>query len=72
MTKKLHIHFDPEGDYLEVRFGNQTRSYFEMIGQDAFVRHDESSGEIKGYAFFNIQKRKDKILRDLEVEIPIN
>ena len=69
-NKKLRIHYDPEGDCLEIRFGASTPSYYENRGNDTFIRIDEATGEVKGYAFFNVQKMKDK-LRDVEVEIPL-
>ncbi|MDP3728974.1 MAG: hypothetical protein Q8R18_06010 [bacterium] len=69
MKKRLHIHFDTEGDLLELRFGKVTPSYYEDLGNDIFERHDEKTGKIKGYAFFNVRKRKEKV-RDIEVMIP--
>ena len=65
------IHYDPEGDFLEIRFGKPTPSHYEDLGDDTFQRIDEKSCEVKGYAFFNVQKRKNKQLKDLEVEIPL-
>ena len=70
MKQKLYIHYDPEGDFLEVRFGKATPSYYEDRGDDVFERHDEKTKKIKGYAFFNVQKRKEKELQDIEVIIP--
>ncbi len=67
--KKMFIHYDKEGDFLEVRFGPPTPSYYEDIGDDMFERRDEKTGNVIGYAFFNVQKRKER-LRDIEVEIP--
>ncbi|MEK6951095.1 MAG: DUF2283 domain-containing protein [Nanoarchaeota archaeon] len=69
MNQKLHIHWDPEGDHLEVRFGEAKPSYYEDLGDDVFERRDEETDQIMGYAFFNVQKRKQ--LCDLEVEMPI-
>ncbi len=65
----MAIHYDPEGDYLEVRFGEATPSYYEDIGDDVFERHDEETEEIRGYAIFNVKKRKE--LKDIEVELPV-
>ena len=68
-TPKLHIYYDAESDYLELRFGEPTESYYEKIGPDTFVRIDESTAEIKGYAIFNVQK-SEKPLKTIDVEIP--
>ena len=65
----MYIHYDPEGDYLEIRFGKPTPSYYEDLGDDRFERKDEKTGKVIGYAFFNVQKRK-AIPRDIEVELP--
>lgn len=40
MTKKMFIHWDCEGDLLELRFGKPTSSYYEAKGDDFFERHD--------------------------------
>ena len=70
MSQKMHIHWDSEGDHLEVRFGKPTPSYYEEAGNDVFERRDEKTGKIVGFAFFNVQKRKTKVLQDIVVDIP--
>ena len=55
-SKKMHVYYDAESDYLEIRFGKPTKSYYEKIGPDTFIRIDENTGEEKGIAIFNIQK----------------
>ena len=71
MKEKMNIHYDSEGDYLEVRFGEPTEAYYEDLGEDTFERRDEKTGKVVGYAFFNVQKRKEKI-KDIEVEMPVS
>ena len=67
----MNIHYDPEGDYLEVRFGKPTPSYFDNMGKDIFVRRDRKTKEIMGYAIFNVKKRElKKQHQDIEVELP--
>ncbi len=70
MKKKLFVHYDKEGDFLEIRFGQPTPSVYEDLGNDTFVRKDEATKEIKGYAIFNVQKRKEKKMHELELELP--
>ena len=70
MSQKMHIHWDPEGDHLEVRFGKPTPSYYEEVGGDVFERRDEKTGKVVGFAFFNVQKRKTKVLQDIIVDLP--
>jgi len=69
--KKMYIHYDKESDYLEVRFGKPTPSYYEDMGDDLFKRRDEETNEIVGYAFFNVSKRKDKVPQDIEIDLPM-
>lgn len=71
MNPKLHIYYDKEGDYLEIRFGEPTESYYEKIAPDTFVRIDEKTGEKKGYAIFNVQKGQEA-LKTIDVEIPFS
>ena len=71
MTQKMFIHYDKEGDFLEVRFGQPTASYYENLGDDLFERRDEKTEQVKGYAIFNIQKRKESKIKDIEVELPM-
>ena len=68
---KLHLYYDTESDYLEIRFGEPTESHYEKIGSDTFVRIDKKTGEIKGYAVFNVKKSENP-LKILDVEIPTN
>ncbi len=64
---KLHIHYDAQGDFLEVRFGKPKPSYFKDLGKDTFERRDEETNKLIGYAFFNVKKRK--IPQDIEVDL---
>lgn len=66
----MHIYYDTESDYLEIRFGEPTESRYEKIGPDTFVRIDEKTEEKRGYAIFNIQKSTSP-LKSIDVEIPV-
>lgn len=68
MKSNLTIHWDKEGDFLELRFGKPTPAYYKDVGDDIFERRDEETEEIKGYAIFNFQKRK--LGKDLVVKLP--
>jgi hypothetical protein len=70
MTQKMNIHWDAEGDHLEVRFGKSKPSYYEDVGNDIFERRDEETNKIIGYAFFNVLKRKKQFPQDIEVDLP--
>ena len=67
----MHIYYDTESDYLEIRFGEPTESHYEKIGADTYVRIDEKTGDKKGYAIFNVQKGTSP-LKTIDVEIPLS
>ena len=71
MKETMHIYYDTESDYLEIRFGEPTESYYDKIGEDTFARVDEKTGDKKGYAIFNVQKSTSP-LKTIDVEIPIS
>jgi uncharacterized protein YuzE len=68
--RMMHIHYDPEGDYLELRFGKPTTAYYEYLGDDVFRRRDERTRKVTGYAIFNVQKRKQRKAVDIRVPVP--
>ena len=70
-TEKMHIYYDTESDYLEIRFGEPTDSYYEKIEQDTFVRIDIKTKEKRGYAIFNVKKSSSP-LKTIDVDIPIS
>ena|SRR3989344_3302275 len=61
MKDNFKMHFDEEGDFLELRIGNPMPSYYEEISDGIFERIDEKSKEIIGVAIFNFKKRKIRI-----------
>jgi len=70
MKDKTYVHYDEEGDFLEVRMGKPTASYLKDIGNDLFERIDEKTGKIMGFAIFNLKKRTEK-LKSVDVPLPI-
>lgn len=71
MKEKMHIYYDKESDYLEIRFGEPTESRYDKIGPDTYARIDENTGEVKGYAIYNVQKSTSP-LNSIDLEIPVN
>ncbi|MBI2498746.1 DUF2283 domain-containing protein [Candidatus Woesearchaeota archaeon] len=70
MKDNLNVHYDEEGDFLEIRIGKPTEAYFEDLGDDLFKRIDEKTREIRGFAIFNFKKRTEK-LKDISVNLPV-
>ena len=69
MKNKLFIHYDEEGDLLELRIGKPTEAYFEEIDEGIFERRDEKTREVKGFKIFGFKKRAQK-LKDIEISLP--
>ena len=68
----MKIYYDTESDYLEILFGDIPKeSYYEKIAPDIYARIDEETGEIKGYAIYNV-KKSDSPLKAINVDIPKN
>jgi hypothetical protein len=67
MNQKMHLYYDKEGDYLEIRFGEPTESIYEKIGADTFVRLDRKTKEVKGYVVYNVEKSSGA---SIDIEIP--
>ena len=67
--KNVIIRYDKEGDYLEVYFGKIKKGYFKEIKNKFFERIDEETGEVVGYAIFDLTKRKQKFL-DVTIPLP--
>ena len=65
----MHIHYDNEGDYLEIRVGKPKEGYFNEVGNDMFERIDEKTGKVIGLAIFNFKKRTKKF-KDIDVCLP--
>ena len=68
MKPQMHIYYDKESDYLEIRFGEPSESHYKKIGIDTYVRIDEKTGRIVGYAIYNVQK--GTVLKSINVDIP--
>ena len=66
----MHIHYDAEGDFIEIRFGKPKPSYYEYVGDDTFERRDKKTNKVFGYAFHNVKKREEKQPHYIEVSLP--
>ena len=67
---KIQIHYDKEGDYLEITIGDHTPAVYVNSGVDLFKRVDRKSKKVVGYAVFNALKNTDAF-RDLELPVPL-
>ena len=66
----MKIYYDTESDYLEILFVEPpTESSYKNIAPDTYVRIDDETGKIVGYAIYNVRK-SDSPLKAINVEIP--
>jgi len=68
MTDNLKIHYDEEGDFLEVRLDKSTTGFFIDKGNDIFERVDEKTNEVIGIAIFNFKKKASE--KDISLSLP--
>ena len=68
MAEKLRIWFDPEGDFLEVRFSDAPGCMRETAN-DALMERVDESGRIVGFSILGISRFRNE--KPLEVELPV-
>lgn len=66
-NKNITLHYDEDGDYLEIYFGKIKKGHFRKINKELFERVDEKTGRVVGYAIFNF---KERLSEDLRLKIP--
>ena len=70
MKGHIRVHYDEEGDFLEINIGKPSESYAEEIKPGIFVRRDEKTGEVKSISILSFKKRT-KTQENIEVSIPV-
>lgn len=67
MAEKLRVWFDPEGDFLEVRFSDAP-GFMRETTNDALMERVDESGRVVGFSILGVSRfRKEE---PLEVELP--
>jgi len=69
MVNEMDIHYDEEGDYLEITMGDISNCYFDNLGNGIFRIVDKETKEIKGLAIFSF-KARTKNLNDIKLSLP--
>ncbi len=70
MKGPLRVHYDEEGDLLEIAIGEPTSCYAEEIQPGVFLRIDEKTNEVKSIGILNF-KKKTKDPQDVMLDLPI-
>ncbi len=70
MKEQMRVHYDEEGDFLEISVGKPTQCYAEEVEPGIFLRKDEKTGEVKSIGILGF-KQRSKDLQDIELELPV-
>jgi len=70
MKKQLRVHYDEEGDFLEIAAGTPTKCYAEEIQPGIFVRIDEKTKKVKSIGILSFKKRTKQV-NDINLNIPL-
>ena len=71
MKEQMRVHYDEEGDFLEISIGKPVKCYAEELQPGIFVRKSEENDEVKSIGILGF-KQKSKSLKDIELDLPID
>lgn len=66
-STNMRVHYDEEGDFLEISIGKPTKSTATEIKPGVFLRLDDKSHEIKSVGILGFKSKQD-----MDVQLPIN
>lgn len=66
----MRVHYDEEGDFLEIGVGKPSKCYAEEVKPGFFVRIDEKTEEVKSVGILSFKRRADGI-KDIRLNIPV-
>lgn len=67
----MRVHYDEEGDFLEIGVGKPTKCYAEEVKPGVFIRIDEKSEEVKSIGILSFKKRTNG-LKDINFKLPVD
>ena len=67
----MRVHYDEDGDFLEISIGKPTKCYANEIEPGVFLRVDEETNEIKGIGILGFKKRS-KDFKDIKLTLPVD
>lgn len=71
MKGPMRLHYDEEGDFLEISVGKPTKCYADEIKPGVFLRKDEKTDEIKSIGILGFKKQA-KQLKDIKLDLPVD
>jgi|TARA_Y100000310_G_C20280333_1_gene622292 hypothetical protein len=70
MKGPMNVHYDEEGDFLEISIGKPTKCYAEEVQPGIFLRKDEKTNEVKSVSIVSFKKRS-KSMKDVKLDLPV-
>ena len=67
MAEKVKVWFDPEGDFLEVRFSDAP-GFMRETGNDALMERVDEQGKVLGFSILGVTRFRKE--RPFEAELP--
>lgn len=71
MKEQMRVHYDVEGDFLEISVGKPTKCYATEIEPGVFIRKDEKTDKVKSISILGFKKRSED-LQDIKLNLPFN
>tara|TARA_Y100000310_G_C20112877_1_gene547944 strand:+ start:255 stop:491 length:237 start_codon:yes stop_codon:yes gene_type:complete len=68
--ENMNIHYDEEGDFLEITKADINNCFFDNLGNGIFQIIDKTTKEVKGIAIHSFKARTKT--DDLKIELPFN
>ena len=65
----MRVHYDDEGDFLEIFIGKPTKCYATEIKPGIFLRRDEKTNDVKSIGILGFKKRSKDVKLPLEIKI---
>jgi hypothetical protein len=70
MKGPLHVHYDQEGDFLEISAGKPSKCYAQEVQPGVFLRKDEKTDEVKSVGILSFKKRSTRF-KDIQLDLPV-
>ncbi len=70
MKEQMRVHYDEEGDLLEISIGKPVKCYAEEVQPGIFIRKSELNDEVRSIGILGF-KQRGKTIQDIELELPL-
>ena len=70
MKGPMNVHYDEEGDFLEISIKKPAKCYAEEVEPGIFLRIDEKTEEVRSIGILSFKKRA-KDIKDIKLKLPV-